>query len=122
MKLNLAIAAITLSASVFSMNASADDGLAQSLCDYVANDVKNDLRVALSDNRLRLRNVYDGVVCNGLPLIRHAIKHDASNTAEFMVKQLPSAFVAQSGDVEWAIANGYEKSPIIAVIKARAAG
>ena len=37
----------------------ADQQLAASMCDYVKADDKNRFRKLLSDNRLRLRNIYD---------------------------------------------------------------
>lgn len=100
----------------------ADDQLAASMCDYVAADDKNRLRKVLSDYRLRLRNIYDGVVCNGESLIRHAFKSNANDVGEFIVKQLPGSSVAGSGDIGWAEANGFAASPLLAVLKDRAGG
>ena len=100
----------------------ADDQLAASMCDYVAADDKNRLRKVLSDYRLRLRNIYDGVVCNGESLIRHAFKSNANDVGEFIVKQLPGSSVAGSGDIGWAEANGLAASPLLAVLKDRAGG
>ncbi|MDX3775053.1 DUF3718 domain-containing protein [Chromatiaceae bacterium AAb-1] len=98
----------------------ADQQLAASMCDYVAADDKNRLRKVLSDYRLRLRNIYDGVVCNGENLIRHAFKSNAADVGEFIVKQLPAAAVSNSGDIAWAESNGFGSSPLLAVLKARA--
>jgi hypothetical protein len=53
--------------------------------------------------------------------VRHAIKHNAADTAEFIIKQLPGSQVAKSGDVEWATSNGFAASPILEAIKARSA-
>lgn len=100
----------------------ADDQLAASMCDYVAADDKNRLRKVLSDYRLRLRNIYDGVVCNGESLIRHAFKSNANDVGEFIVKQLPGSAVAGSGDIAWAEGNGFAASPLLAVLKERAGG
>ncbi|MBU2114707.1 MAG: DUF3718 domain-containing protein [Gammaproteobacteria bacterium] len=100
----------------------ADDQLAASMCDYVAADDKNRLRKVLSDYRLRLRNIYDGVVCNGESLIRHAFKSNANDVGEFIVKQLPGSSVAGSGDIAWAEGNGFAASPLLAVLKERAGG
>ena len=99
-----------------------DDQLAASMCDYVAADDKNRLRKVLSDYRLRLRNIYDGVVCNGESLIRHAFKSNANDVGEFIVKQLPGSAVAGSGDIAWAEGNGFAASPLLAVLKERAGG
>ncbi len=100
----------------------ADDQLAASMCDYVAADDKNRLRKVLSDYRLRLRNIYDGVVCNGQSLIRHALKNNANDVGEFIVKQLPGSAVAGSGDIAWAEANGFGAAPLVGVLKERAGG
>ena len=63
----------------------AQEQLAASMCDYVKADDKNRLRKILSDNRLRLRNIYDGVICDGLPLIRFAVKSNAAGAGEFII-------------------------------------
>lgn len=98
----------------------ADDQLAASMCDYVAADDKNRLRKVLSDYRLRLRNIYDGVVCNGENMVRYAFKSNAADVGEFIVKQLPASSINGSGDIAWAEANGFGASPLLAVLKARA--
>lgn len=112
-------AAVTLSLLAAPV-AVADDQLAASMCDYVAADDKNRLRKVLSDYRLRLRNIYDGVVCNGNSLIRHAFKSNAADVGEFIVKQLPGSAIAGSGDIAWAEGNGFSASPLLAVMKSRA--
>ncbi|MDX1538708.1 DUF3718 domain-containing protein [Arsukibacterium sp.] len=117
----IALAAVIAATSFVSTPVAADDQLAISICSYVAADSRNNLRKVLSDNRIRLSAVYSGVVCDGLPLVRHAIKHNANETAEFMIKQLPGSFVAASGDAEWAQSNGFAASPVIDAIKERSA-
>ena len=99
----------------------ADDQLAASMCDYVKADDKNRLRKVLSDYRLRLRNIYDGVLCDGLSLIRFAVKSNAAGAGEFIVKQLSAAQITASGDIAWAESN-HAGSALIAVLKARAGG
>ncbi len=117
----LSVIAVVVSPLFAITPASADEQIAQSLCAYVAANDKNSIRKTLSDNRMRIKNVYDGIQCDGLPLIRFAIKHNAADAAEFIVKQLPGSQVAASGDVEWAQSNGFASSPIIEAIKARSA-
>lgn len=118
----LAVIAIALSASTFSMAASANDAIVESICSYVAADNKNDLRRTLSDNRVRLKSVYDSLSCNGMTLVRFAMSNNAAGTGEFIVKQLPSSHFEQSGDMDWAKSNGHADSPIIASIQARISG
>ena len=117
----LSVIAVVVSPLFAITPASADEQIAQSLCAYVAANDKNSIRKTLSDNRMRIKNVYDGIQCDGLPLIRFAIKNNAADAAEFIVKQLPGSQVAASGDVEWAQSNGFASSPIIEAIKARSA-
>jgi len=117
----ISLATVIAATSFISTPVAANDQLAQSICSYIAEDNKNNLRKTLADNRLRLRNVYEGIVCDGLPLVRHAIKHNAADTAGFILSQLPGSLVASSGDIEWATSNGFAASPIIASIKERSA-
>lgn len=118
---NLLPALAIVVAPLFTPVAHADTGIVQSLCSYVAANDKNSLRKTLTDNRIRIKNIYDGVQCDGLPLLRFAIKHNATDAGEFIVKQLPSSFVAGLGDVEWAQSNGMN-SGLLDVIKTRSAG
>ena len=115
------LATVIAATASISAPAAANEQLALSICSYVAADSKNNLRKTLADNRLRLRNVYDGIVCDGLPLVRHAIKHNAADAAGFIISQLPGSQVAASGDIEWANSNGFGASPIINAIKERSA-
>ncbi len=99
----------------------AQEQLAASMCDYVKADDKNRFRKLLSDNRLRLRNIYDGVVCDGMSLVRFAVKNNAAGAGEFIIKQLPAAQISASGDIAWAESNA-AGSPLIAILKERAGG
>jgi hypothetical protein len=98
----------------------ANNQLAASMCDYVAADDKNRLRKVLSDYRLRLRNVYEGIQCDGNSLIRFAFISNAADVGEFIVKQLPASAVVESGDIAWAEANGHAVSPLFTALKQRA--
>lgn len=123
MKFNvMTLAAVIASTAFISTPVAANDQLAQSICAYVAADSRNNLRKTLSDNRLRLSNVYSSIICDGLPLVRFAIKNGANDTADFIIKQLPGSAVAASGDVEWARSNGFADSPVIESLIARAGG
>lgn len=118
----LTLAAAIATTAFVSAPVAANDQLAQSICAYVAADNRNALRKTLSDNRLRLSNVYGLIKCDGLTLVRFAIKSGANDTADFIIKQLPSSAVAGSGDIEWAQSNGFGSSPVIESLQARAGG
>lgn len=105
-----------LVSTMFSTSVSANDQLAQSLCSYTAADNKNQLRKILSDNRLRLRNVYEGVSCGGKNLVRLAIEHNAANAAQFISSQLPVSDLAASGDVQWAVDAGFSSNDAAAAV------
>jgi len=118
----IALAAVVVCPLFAVAPASANDQIAESLCSYVAANDKNSIRKTLADNRLRIRNVYDGIQCDGLPMVRFAIKRNAAEAGEFLVKQLPGSFLIQSGDIEWATSNGFGTSPVVEAIKSRSAG
>ena len=98
----------------------AQDQLVASICEYVQKNDKSRLRKQLKQNRLKLRNIYSGISCNGLSLLRFAMKNNADAVGKFMVKKLPASELAANGDYDWATANGYGDSAIAAAIKARA--
>jgi hypothetical protein len=112
--------AVVAGALLLAPQASADQQLAASMCDYVAADDRNRFRKVLSDYRLRLRNIYDGVVCNGESLVRHAFRSGATDVGEFIIRQLPGSQLADSGDVEWAQANGFADTDLFASLQDRA--
>ncbi len=97
----------------------AEDQLAASMWDYIKADDKNRLRKLLSDNRLRLRNIYDGIMCNGMTMVRFAAANNANGVGEFIIKQLPATQIGASGDIAWVEAN-HASSGLIAVLKERA--
>nr|WP_035481357.1 DUF3718 domain-containing protein [Gallaecimonas xiamenensis] len=98
--------------------------LVASICDYVASNDKNRLRSKLSDSGIRLRNIYDGVKCNGQSLLRFAMSSGADDTGEFIAKQLPgSSLGAPEADgqtvIAWADANGFGGTATAAAVKER---
>jgi len=113
------IAAITAGSFVYTAPANADDQLAVSICEYIAADDKNRLRSKLKSSRVKIRNIYDAVQCNGNNLLRHAVASSAVDTGEYIVKNLSKSSLADGADIAWA-EGSYASSPLIAVIKERA--
>ncbi|WP_341502968.1 DUF3718 domain-containing protein [Gallaecimonas sp. GXIMD4217] len=98
--------------------------LVASICDYVAANDKNRLRSKLKDSGVRLRNLYDGVKCNGESLLRFAMTASADDVGEFMAKKIPGSTLAEpeaDGQtvLAWAEANGFAGSATAAAIKDR---
>ncbi|WP_283711248.1 DUF3718 domain-containing protein [Pseudoalteromonas prydzensis] len=117
----LLIASAVFSGSVFfSAPVKANDQLAISICEYIAADDKNRLRDKLKSSRVKIRNIYDAVQCNGLNLLRHAIASNAADAGEYVVKNLSKSSLEDGADIAWAESNGHAGSALIPVIKDRA--
>ncbi|MCT8125911.1 DUF3718 domain-containing protein [Alishewanella sp. BS5-314] len=102
-----------------STSALANDAISASLCGFVAEDNRNQVRKVLSDNKLNLRNIYSGVRCNNESLLQLAIRRDALDTGTFIVKQMPAKVLADANYEAWATANGFADNPLVNIIKAR---
>jgi hypothetical protein len=89
------------------------------VCDNVASDNKGRFRKKLKTASVKLRNIYDGVTCGGMSLVRYAMQNDAQSVGTFMVKRLPGSHFDASGDLEWAKANGFGDSKIAKAIANR---
>ncbi|HEA17282.1 MAG: DUF3718 domain-containing protein [Pseudoalteromonas prydzensis] len=117
----LLIASAVFSGSVFfSAPVKADDQLAISICEYIAADDKNRLRDKLKTSRVKIRNIYDAVLCNGNNLLRHAIASNATDAGEYVVKNLSKSSLEDGADIAWAESNGHAGSALIPIIKERA--
>jgi hypothetical protein len=121
--LSVALVTVALTASLaISKPAFADDALVESICNFVAADDKNRLRKKLRSSKVKLRNIYDGVTCDGLNLLQFAMAKGSSNVGKYIVKRLPTSKLSNGRDLKWAIDNGHGASDIVAAIKERAAG
>ena len=58
------ITALTMTSIVSAPKAQAAD-IAQSVCEYVAADDKKRMRSFLKTNKLKIRNIFSGIQCNG---------------------------------------------------------
>lgn len=118
---------IAASAYTYTVPVHANDQLAANICNYVHADDKNRLRSKLKETRVKLRNVYQGLTCDGDSLLRFAMKSGANDVGSFMAKRLSTDdLIAKEPDgktvVEWAEANGHGGSEITAAIKERISG
>ncbi|MDB2356447.1 MULTISPECIES: DUF3718 domain-containing protein [unclassified Pseudoalteromonas] len=116
----LVVTAVVSGSFAFSAPAKANDQLAVSICEYIAADDKNRLRSKLKSSRVKIRNVYDAIQCNGNNLVRHAIASNAVDAGEYVVKNLSKSSLADGADIAWAESNGHGGSALIAAIKDRA--
>ncbi len=67
--------------------------IAQNLCEYVNVDNKSKLRSYLKTNRLKIRNVFDGIQCNGQNLLAFAASRNATETGAMMIGKLSKKVV-----------------------------
>ena len=74
-------------------NANVEEALAN-ICTIVSADDKGELRKKMravqSDYRLKLRDYYTGISCNGQSLIRTALQNNAVEVGTLLVKKMPS--------------------------------
>ncbi|QYJ78142.1 DUF3718 domain-containing protein [Shewanella acanthi] len=103
------------------------DPLVASICDYVKANDKNRLRKKLKENRVKLRQIYSGISCDGQSLLRTAYGASANDAGEFVAKRLSAHELGISErdglTIEaWAVANGHGASPITAAVKERLGG
>ena len=126
-KTSLVIAASSLA---FSNTAQADDinqALAN-ICTIVQADDKGELRKKMrsvqSDYKLKLRDYYSGISCNGQSLIRTAITNNAVEVGTLLVKKMPSKDLAEPESdgktlQAWIAEQGLQSSPISAELNGR---
>ena len=70
--------------------------VAQSLCEYVSADDKKRLRSYLKSNKLKIRNIFSGVQCNGNNLLAFAASKNAVKTGSLIISKLPKDVVASN--------------------------
>lgn len=110
---------VSVTILMLSGTAIANDQLAASMCGYLKDDNRNQLRKMLTDNKINVRNIYDGIKCNNENMLQFAIRNDAYESGTFIVKQMPSKTLAEFDYAGWASANGFEASPLVNEIRTR---
>ena len=117
LKTVLCVSAFFLVSSLSTVQA--NEQLAGTMCGYVKDDNRNQLRKLLSDNKLNLRNIFDSISCNNENMLQFAIRSDAYESGTFIVKQMPSKTLAAFDYPQWADANGFASSPLVNEIRTR---
>lgn len=126
MKKTLTIA-LAVALLIPATKATANENLVESICGYVVTDNKSRLRKVLKENKVRLRNIYDSITCDGQSILRFAIANDANAVGGFVSSKLSiKALQAPEEDgltiVDWATEFGHTGSPVIANIKDKIGG
>lgn len=113
------VASIAMGANLVASKPAQAQDLALNLCTYAQGDDRLRMRQRIREERIRLRQVYEGVRCNDLSLIQFALSHGSMDIAAFMVGQLPASTLGRSGDLQWAEANGFGDSDVAQAIRER---
>ncbi|GHE79294.1 DUF3718 domain-containing protein [Thalassotalea profundi] len=89
------ITALTLTSVVFVPQVQASN-IAQSVCEYVAADDKKRMRSFLKTNKLKIRNIFSGIQCNGQNLLEFAATAGAIDTGSMIISKLPKSVVSEN--------------------------
>ncbi len=107
--------------------ATANENLTEAICGYVITDNKSRLRKVLKENKVRIRNIYSSVICDGQSMLRFAITNDANAVGGLITSKLSIKALSEPEEdgmtiVEWANAFGHSGSPVIANIQDKIGG
>jgi hypothetical protein len=89
------LAALLLT-SVISLPQASATNIARSICEYVAADDKRRMRSFLRTNRLKIRNIFSDIKCNGSNLLVFAAKQGSIETGTLMISKLPKGVVEEN--------------------------
>ena len=90
MKKILLVASIVLASSIAIAPTAQANNLSLRICEYVQANDKNRLRSFLKQNRLKIRNIYGDLQCNGDNLLIFAAKSKSLEVGEFLIGKLPA--------------------------------
>ena len=74
----------------------AADATAKRICEYISVDDKTRLRSFLKQNKLKVRNIYKGLTCNGDNLLVFSARSKALDTGEFIIGKISKKIVAEN--------------------------
>lgn len=126
MKKLLVSAAIT-SSVLLTVPAQANEALTEGICGAVETNDKKRLRKILKNNKVRIRNIYEALQCDGQSLLRFAMTHEANAVGAMVAKKLPVKKLSEpeaDGKTisDWAAEFGHGDSLIIQSVNARIGG
>lgn len=114
----VAVIVILLISVSMSYKAQAASSL-DSICLYIADDDKNRLRKMIKTSRSKVKNLYKDIKCNGMNILRFAMKRKADKSGAFMVKKISISLLKKGGDIAWASENGLADSVTAQAINKR---
>jgi len=81
---------VVIAASLLTTTSANANNMTLRICEYVQANDKSRLRSFLKQNKLKIRNIYDGLECNGDNLLIFAAKSKALEVGEFIIGKLPA--------------------------------
>lgn len=110
--------------NLFPAKSYANDDIAAGLCSAIVADDRQRLRTILSNHNTRLRNVFNGVRCNGYSMLQFAITAEAVDVGEMLIRQLPlrvieTDFINGVNIIQWAESAGYGSSVVLEGVRER---
>ena len=121
----LALAAISCGLIAGSIHTpAAANEIAEGICTAISADDRQRLRTILSNHNMRVRNIYNGVRCNGYSMLQFAITAEATQVGDLITRQLPASMIEQdtvNGEpmLAWAESSGYGSSEVVASVRSR---
>jgi len=89
MKTTLLIASIVAASFTYIPTVSADDNLSLRICEYVSANDKKRLRSFLKKRKLKVRTVFDKILCNEQNLLEFSASSQALDIGEMIIGKLP---------------------------------
>lgn len=90
----------------------ASEEIALVFCAYVRDNDTTRLQNKMRELRIRMRDVYTSIRCNGASLVQFALKTNAQDIGSFIVRSVNMNSLNELGDYEWAQTNGYSDTVI----------
>lgn len=76
-------------------SASSSDTISKTICELVQENDKKALQAFLRGNRLKVRNIYNGVRCNGMSVLNYSESTNAFDAGVYIVGRLPKKQLAK---------------------------
>lgn len=90
----------------------ASEEIALVFCAYVRDNDTTRLQNKMRELRIRMRDVYKSIRCNGASLVQFALKTNAQDVGSFIVRSVTPEDLRDASDHQWTIENGYIETPI----------
>ena len=75
-----------------------NDSMSLRICEYVSINDKKRLRKFLKTNKVKIRGIFDKIVCNNQNLLQFAATSNALDVGEYLIGKLPVKTVKENLD------------------------